>query len=236
MKLKINQAGSHVIAAVLAVCVLGVMVLAGIRVLGSRTVGVNNKIEAEHAAAAQSPDVPAGWKLFADKSIGVQFIYPGVYGSFTKPTDKIPGDYESALATSTLSADYLPGVAGRFILGTYKNASAEVTTRRYGPKVKLSGSGWIVAQPNDYDSTKYQKGDPYPEMTQTNTHGIDVYTAKNGDEGIILYNIYFVSQGKLHDLQLPPFNSDLGTSTYNVNDQSPYDTMFAQVRDSIRLY
>lgn len=231
---KVNQAGSHVVAVGLTLCVLGLVIFTGLRVFGGRNhaVGVNTKTE---AAGATTP-VPSGWKSFADKSIGVQFIYPEVYGTFIKPTEKVSKDYESVLVSTRLTADYLPGVAGQFTLGTYKNASPEVTTRRYGPKVKLSGGEWTVTEPNPYDTTRYQKGNSFPEITRSNTHGIDVYSAKSGEEGIIVYNLYFVSQGKLHVLQVPPFNSDLGTSTYNINDQSAYDTMLEQIRSSVALY
>lgn len=229
---KIRQTGYSHIALVFVVVFVGLLVFAGIRVVGSQRLAVNNKTEAESAAVA----VPPGWKLFADTSIGVRFFYPEVYGSFTRPTDKVSKDFESALVSGRLTTDYVPGVAGQFMLGTYKNASPELTTRRYGPKVKLSGGTWVVTEPNQYDDKQYQKGDVFPEMTHANVRGIDVYTAKSGDEGISVYRIYFVSQGKMHMLQLPPFNSDLGTSTYNVNDQAAYDTLYVGVRDSITLY
>jgi hypothetical protein len=231
--LKLNQRGSHIIAVLLGVCVLGVIILAGVKVVGGHKVTIDSKTDAQSGKPTIA--VPEGWQLFAHGSAGVQFIYPAAAGVFTGPTHDIPGFSESRVS-GKMSAGYLPGVSGSFVLGAYGSVSPEITTRRFGPKVKLQGGDWVVVAPSQYDSKIYKKGDIYPEMTHTNVHGIDLYTAMSGDEGVVQYNIYFVTLGRMRVLQLPPFNSDVNSSSYNVNDQAPYDSMFAQVRDSISLY
>lgn len=223
---------------VLVVCFLAVTVFVGVKVFGGHKVAVDTKTEAESTQPAQQGQptipIPGGYKGFADKDIGIQFVYPAGAGAFVKP-DKGDGTFESSLVSGRYSG-IVPGVDGTFTLGTYKSASPEVVSRRYGPTVKLVDGQWIVTATNDYDTKGYKKGDIYPEMTQSNTTGIDVYTATSGDEGITQYNLYFVSKGKLHQLELPSFDSGLYSSTYNVNDQAPYDTMYQTVRDSITLY
>jgi hypothetical protein len=229
--------GFHAVGVVLVLFAFLLVVFVGLRVAGGHKVAVKSEAAAAPApAVSPALTVPSGWKLFADKSIGVQFMYPDVYGAFAKPARSPSTDYESALVSGRLTSDYLPGVSGEFTLGTYKKGSLEVVSRRYGPKIKLSGNEWTVVEPNQYDPKKYKKGDIYPEMTHLNSRGIDVYTSRTGDEGIMAYNLYFVVQGKLRQLQFPPFDSGEYSSTYNVNDQGPYDSMYTQVRDSVSLY
>lgn len=235
---KLNQHGSHLIGVVLVVCFLVLAVFVGVKVFSGHKVAADTKTEAEGTQPAQPGQptipVPAGFKGFADKGIGIQFVYPAGAGAFVKPA-KGDATFESSLVTGRFSG-IVPGVDGAFTLGTYKSANAEVVSRRYGPKVKLVDGQWIVTETNDYDTKVYKKGDVYPEMTQSNTTGIDVYTALSGDEGVSQYNLYFVSNGKLRELELPSFDSGLYSSTYNVNDQAPYDTMYQAVLSSITLY
>lgn len=235
---KPNQRGSHLIGVALVVCFLAAAVFVGVKVIGGHKVAVDSKTEAQKPQTTQLAQptipVPGGYKGFADKDIGIQFVYPAGAGAFVKPAQADPA-FESSLVSGRFSG-IVPGVDGSFTLGTYKSADAEVVSRRFGPKVKLVDGQWIVVSTNDYDTKAYQKGDVYPEMTHSNTTGVDVYTATSGDNGVVQYNLYFVSNGKLRELELPPFDSGLESSTYNVNDQGPYDTMYQQVLGSITLF
>jgi hypothetical protein len=232
---KLNQYGSHLISVVLVVCFVSLAVFVGYKIIAGHKVAVDTKTEAETPAnTTQTIQVPEGWKLFTDKDIGIQFVYPAGAGAFVKPAQS-EAVFESSQTSGRYSA-ITPGVDGSFTIGSYKSATAEVSSRRYGPMVKLDGGQWIVTEPNQYDPTTYHKGDVYPEMTHVNTKGIDVYTATSGDEGVVRYNLFFASHGKLRELELPPFDSGVYSSSYNINDQGPYDSMYTQIRDSISLY
>jgi hypothetical protein len=232
---KFMQNRSKLLAFAGVACVLLVAIFAGVRIFAGDKVAVNTKTEAETAASGAKVTVPGGWKLFADKTVGVQFVYPASAGIFTSPAEKNP-EFESSLESGKIAADFVPGVSGTFTVGTYKSSDAVIATRTYGPNIKFEKGQWVVTEPNQYDTAKYKKGDVFSELTRSNTHGVDVYTATRETEGVVRYSLYFVIHNKLHVIQLPAFNSDLESSSYNVNDQGPYNSMYTQIRDSISLY
>lgn len=244
-KYKLNNYGFHVLPLILIVLVVGLVGFVGIRVFHLQTHSVTDGQAVGQVANSKSSlqTAPVGWKVFADTSMGVQFIYPAVYGSFKEKTDFCCGstfanypEYTNMLTSDRLSANYLPGVAGAYSLNTYKKGVMEFQPQKFGPKLKLVGNEWIVTKPSENGIATYEKGATYPEMARINLHGLEVYSAETGYEGIMSYSLYFVTKGRLRVLELPPFDSEQYSTTYNINDRAPYDAMFAQVRDSIRHY
>jgi hypothetical protein len=240
LKQKLNSHGFHAIGALMAVCIAVVIAFVGLRIFKLQS---HSTAEGQSAVPAASLSAPAGWKLYVDKSVGVQFVYPDVYGSFQEPTDVCCGltkadfpEYESVLVTNRASKSYLPGVAGYFSLGSYRSGDAEIRSRNFGPRIRLAGDEWKVTVPGDSNPENYKSGDTYPEVSRTNARGLNVFTATVITEGVTNYRLYFVTKDKLRELRLPPFDSERDSSTYNINDQAPYDTMYQQIRDSVSLY
>lgn len=231
-----------------------VVVVAVIGLIGLRIFNLKDNSRAEGQSAAQQPKkpaksasptipVPPGWNIYADAEVGVQFVYPGAYGSFKTKTDyccnlslaSFP-QYESMQTSSTPVSDYLPGVSGAFALNSYKKGVMETDSIKYAPKIKLDGNDWVVLEPGTYNPHNYQPGDVYPEISRSNTTGIDVYTAKSTVDGVTNYTLFFVSGGRLRELQLPTFNDGTHSANNAINDEAPYDALMAQIRDSINLY
>jgi hypothetical protein len=219
---------------VVAVVLIG---LAGLKIFhlrgGSTAVGQVPTAQTDNVPSVQAPP---GWHVFADKSIGVQFIYPDVYGEFrVRNTDSFK-EYDHAVSTERLGYNYLPGVSSYFVLGSYTSIDAEIPAGDFGLTVRLDDDQWTVVKAGQSDMNGYNPGDVFPAIQRHNTRGLNVYTAMWIQEGITTYKLYFVTNGKLRVLQLPAFDSEQYTSTYNINDQAPYDAMYAQIRDSISLY
>lgn len=229
-------------ALLVVLCVVGAVGLAGMRVFHLKD---NSRAEGQAVTptpvATQPPatpsGIPAGWQKFADSKIGASFIYPNAFGAFVSHDDLLPGfpDYESMLISQVPKNTGIIGVQGGFTLITYKKGHDTIASRKFGPKVKLSGDGWVVVEPNPNNVENYQPGDTYPEMTHVNMNGLDVYTDTSIDQGTVSYSLFFVTNGLLHQLQLPTFDSGAYSSN-NINDESAYDAMYQQVRDSVALF
>lgn len=234
-KLKFSSDGFHVFPAVAVLLVVGMIGLVGFRVFhlqsNSTTEGQGLGGTSRQVAVQVAPPT---WKVFADKDIGVQFVYPQEFGVFTE--GPAGGSYEAVRTSARVSTSTMPGVSGAFSLKSYKKGVMETTPRRYGPTVELTGDGWVVTKPSELDSRQYKKGDVYTELTRTNLHGLEVYSIETADEGIMSYALYFTTGGRLQVLEFPPFDSEQYSSTYNINDRGPYDAMYRQVLDSVRLY
>lgn len=235
-KQKLNQYGFHVIGPLFAVVFVAVVGLAGYKVFHLKD---NSKAagEAPVAAPAASSDIPAGWQMFTDKNLGAQFLYPNAFGAFTDHNEALASfpDYEALLTSAAPQNSGILGVKNGFTLITYKKGHDTITTHTYGPKIKLTDTGWTVVEPNPYNPKNYKPGDAYTDMQSANKHGLPVYWDTSADEGTVSYNIYFMSNNRLHQLQLPTFDSGAYDSN-NIVDQGPYDAMFQTVRDSLALY
>lgn len=234
----ISDKGFHAIGVIMVLCVVGVIGLAGLRIFNLR----NNSLASGQPNASTAPvplsqQVPAGSGLFADSQVGVQFIYPEVFGAFTDESrilDTFP-NYESMRVSKVLQDSGILGVSGGFMLITYKEDRMEVDSRKYGPRVRLTDNGWVVTKPATPNPENYKEGDAYGEMIRSNKRGLVVYSSASHDAGTVSYSLFFVAKGRLHELKLPFFDSGSYTSN-SIKDQGPYDTMFQQVRDSIGLY
>lgn len=245
-KQKLNQRGFHVFGLLMVLVVVGFIGFVGFRIFNlQRDSTAEGQAQPAASQGAPQPAMvpPPGWKLFADKKAGVQFVYPDVYGIFQEPTKVCCGltkadfpDFADVQVSNQPSTQYVPGVDGYFVFGSYKNTDALIPSSTFGPKVRLDGDAWTVAASGRTGADTYSLGDTYTEFIRTNARGLNVYTAVWSNEGMVTYKLHFVANGRLHTLQLPPFDSEQYTSTYNINDQGPYDTMFGQIRDSISLY
>lgn len=112
----------------------------------------------------------------------------------------------------------------------------KVDSIKYAPKIQLADDQWIVTEPSANNPHGYKPGDVYPEMSSVNTHGLDVYTAKSADQATVNYTLFFVTGGQLRELQLPTFKNGINSATNAIIDETPYDSMYQQIRDSISLY
>lgn len=238
---RFNAGGFHAVALGAGLLVVGIIGLAGWRVYGSQNSTAGNAVQVA-SQAKPTVLVPAGWQLYADDKIGVQFAYPTVFGSF-RPAAGYP-QYDTVLFSDVAETAYLPGLVDRFSLVSHKKGDMEVISSKYGPTLKLTGDEWVVTKVNK-DSSKgspkdsmgsYLVGDTYSEFKLTNTSGLNVYSGVASTGGIVAYTLYFVTNGQLRELQLPLFSTGLAGSETVVNDRGLYDDFYQQVLTTVTPY
>lgn len=233
-KYKCRSDGFHVFAVLAVLLVVGLVGMVGMRVFHLQKDSKTKGQSISKTARSALQTVPPNWRVYGDKSAAVQFIYPKELGVFA--TEKTIGDYAAAQTSGRLTTSTIPGVTGAFSLKTYKKGIREVKPGRSSPTIELIGNEWVVSRSSELDAKQYKTGDIYAEMNRSNFRGLEVYSTEAGDEGVVSYNLYFVTGDRLRVLELPPFDSEQYTSTYNINDRGAYDAMYQQVRGSIRLY
>lgn len=181
-----------------------------------------------------SYNVPEGYTVYEDKESGFTFSYPKEYGSFSSQGE-VNG--VQIIKSATPETQYGPGINGVFQVYTYDTADQAITSRKYGPQIKLQNGKWIVTEANESDVIGNKVGDVYKDFegkvpaSQTNK-GLAVYTLKSGDEGSEADRLVFVTNGKLHEIYMPTFSDGLYGGD-EANDKSIFTALLSNVRDSV---
>jgi hypothetical protein len=194
------------------------------------------------AAAEEKPEytVPDGYAEFTSKEFGFKFAYPEVYKGIS---DAALVYGVTVYESGSPAASYAPGITGMFKVYVRPAADEAITSRKYGPKIRLQNGKWIVTEVNEADPAKNKAGEEYKDLDgkalayQANGN-LSVYTLKSADEGSIIYTLVFVSGDKLVEILLPSFSDGLyANSDDNAtpNDESKYTELLKNVRDSIGL-
>ncbi len=240
MKYVPKAQGFHTVAAAMVLLVVGAAGLAGWKVAQNQraeTAASSNETAQEKPRPA-APTLPDGWRLYADEKVGIQFGYPASFGSFTvSPKDDLQysPQLESGMRSDIAAAPYIPGLSGRFSVETHKKGNFESASTKYGPTIKLTGDTWIVSKLNGSNPTTYKVGDEYTDIQRRNSAGTNVYAIESGDEGVYRYSIYFVTNGRLHELHLPSFDTG-AYSGDTFNDKSMYDDFYQQLLETVTPY
>jgi hypothetical protein len=186
--------------------------------------------------AAEKPyRLPAGYVLYDNKELRFKFAYPNEYGEVAKqPTV----NNVEIVRSDEPDVKFGPGISGKIQVFTYASADREITSRKYGPMIKLQGDKWIVTTPNESDMAANKAGDVYMDQagktvaSKTN-EGLRVYLLRSVDEGSESDRLVFISGGRLHELYLPAF-SDGSYGGDAENDKSAFDALLDNIWSSIR--
>lgn len=239
-----NQKGFGVIAALIVVVVIGVVGLSGWLVWhknqksepSKTATSVKQSSTSEVESSTTSYKIPDGYTIYEDKRSGFKLAYPMEYGSFS-PQDNING--VQVIKSSEPESQYGPGINGPFQIFTYPTADQAITSRKYGPQIKMQNGKWIVTEVNAADVIDNKVGDVYRDFegktveSQSND-GLAVYVLKSGDEGSEAYRLVFIAHNQLHEVYMPVFNDGLYGGTVP-NDKQAFTTLLTNVKDSIFL-
>lgn len=187
--------------------------------------------------------VPEGYSTYTSADNGYSFSYPKEYGEFTKNTPAQQSNEQQApltLQSETPSAQYGPGINGKFLIETYTSKDQVIESRKNGPMIQLKSGKWIVITANDADATKNKVGDEYLDIDKKVVSGqtngqLEVYTLNSTDEGTTTTRLVFVRNNTLQVITLPSFSSVESQSAGTQNDKTAYDTLVKNVKDSVYI-
>ncbi|HEU5005287.1 MAG TPA: hypothetical protein VFT49_04395 [Candidatus Saccharimonadales bacterium] len=182
------------------------------------------------ASASQtqaSTDPYADWLSYHSTAFGYSFKFPKEFVSFTAQKTADANITSTFVSTSPSSA--VDGAQGPITLTDYKTATVAIATYKNGPSIALQNGNWIVTTANSLDPNKYKVGDTFKDISSVTNNQQAVYTFQTKDESSLSYNIVFVAKNSLHEISLPGFVTSSST------DQSTYDAMYRQLRDSLEL-
>lgn len=240
--MKNNQKGFGVVEALVIIVILGFVGFGGWYIWqkgqknesNQSNANVNDKDSGKGQTQKDSYKVPEGYTVYENKELGFTFAYPKEYGSFSSQ-----GEVSGAqiIKSAVPKTQYGPGINGAFQIYTYATADQAITSRKYGPQIKLQNGKWIVTEANEADVIGNKVGDVYKDFegnvpaSQVNK-GLAVYTLKSGDEGSEMDRLVFVAKGKLHEIYMPTFSDGLYGGDV-ANDKSAFSTLLTNVRDSV---
>jgi len=240
--MKNNQKGFGVVEALVIIVILGFVGFGGWYIWqkgqknesNQSNANVNDKDSGKGQTQKDSYKVPEGYTVYENKELGFTFAYPKEYGSFSSQGE-VSGT--QIIKSAVPKTQYGPGINGAFQIYTYATADQAITSRKYGPQIKLQNGKWIVTEANEADVIGNKVGDVYKDFegnvpaSQANK-GLAVYTLKSGDEGSEMDRLVFVAKGKLHEIYMPTFSDGLYGGDV-ANDKSAFSTLLTNVRDSI---
>jgi type II secretory pathway pseudopilin PulG len=192
-----------------------------------------------------------GMYVVANSKFGFSFAYPEAFGELKSQDDSTPSSLRvtnpkiaayrfTDAGFSTITTSYKEGVIGDIVLTVY-DIDAEMTTRKYGPKVKLQNGEWIVTETSPSDVSENKVGDVYKdfnkkEVASESINGITVYVFENGDEGSESMDLRFALGDYIVSIVPASYNSGTYGNTDQTVDNSkePFTELVQSVKQSIK--